>query len=133
MFPQLRQLASVLAAQTPTEPMGCARGDFLLPIIMLAILYIVWMRPAGKERKAHQQMLDSLKRGDEVVTNSGIIGTVADIADRIVTVEVARNVKVRILKSAVAKRTADIPKPEEKDVKGQSPEPPPSKASKTKE
>lgn len=110
MFAQLQQVASLLAAQTDAPgPAGCSRVDLFLPIAMMAILYFIWIRPASKERKQHQQMLENLKRGDEVLTQSGIIGTVADISDAVVTLEVARNVKIRVLKSTVSKRMKDIP------------------------
>ena len=71
---------------------------------MMLILYFIWIRPATKERKTQQQMLESLKRGDEVVTNSGILGSIADISDAILTIQVDKNVKIRVLKSAIAKR-----------------------------
>lgn len=71
---------------------------------MFAILYFVWLRPASKERKSHAEMLKNLKRGDRVITTSGIIGTIADKSDETLTLEVAKNVKVEMLKSSVAKR-----------------------------
>ena len=55
-------------------------------------------------------MLDALKRGDEIVTSSGILGTVSDIQEKVMTIEVAKNVKIRVLKSAVSKRVGDIEK-----------------------
>ena len=83
-------------------------GELALPIVMMLILYFVWIRPAGKERRQHQSMLDALKRGDEIVTSSGILGTISDISDKVMTIEVAKNVKIRVLKSAVSKRVADL-------------------------
>jgi preprotein translocase subunit YajC len=106
MLPQLQQVASLLAAQT-AEQAGDASGprlDLLLPLIMMAVLYFVWIRPASKERKQHQTMLEALKRGDEVVTTSGLLGQVADISERVITLEVAKNVKVRLLRSAIARK-----------------------------
>lgn len=111
MSSHLQQVALLLAAQNGPEggPGGCAgRPDMLLPIILIAILYFVWIRPASRERKQHQEMLDQLKRGDEVITNSGIIGTITDMSERIITLEVARNVKIKVIRSAVAKTTADL-------------------------
>lgn len=91
------------------------RPDAFLPLVMIAILYVIWIRPATKERKSQQAMLEALKRGDEIVTTSGILGTIADISEGFLTIEVAKNVKIRVLKSAVAKRLEEPkPKTEEK-------------------
>ena len=73
-------------------------------LIVVGVMYFMVIRPASKERKEHEAMLEALKRGDEVVTQSGILGKVTDIADTFVTVEVARNVKIRVLRSAIAKK-----------------------------
>jgi preprotein translocase subunit YajC len=51
--------------------------------------------------KEHQTLMSGLKRGDEVVTSAGIFGTVADINEKVVTLEVAKNVSLRVLKSQV--------------------------------
>lgn len=107
MFPNLQQFASVIAAQAAPAPSagGCLENNFLLmPVIMMAILYVVWILPARKERKTHATMLDALKRGDDIVTTSGILGTVADMTDKVITIEIAKNVKMRVLKTSIAKK-----------------------------
>ncbi|MBK6689293.1 MAG: preprotein translocase subunit YajC [Deltaproteobacteria bacterium] len=116
MFPQLKAVATLLVAQAEPEASGAwPRADLFLPVVMMLILYFIWIRPATKERKTQQQMLESLKRGDEVVTNSGILGSIADISDAILTLQVDKNVKIRVLKSAIAKRIEEPKaKPEEK-------------------
>lgn len=119
MFPNVQQLAAVLLSQdAPARAGGCAESPILLPVIMIAILYVVWILPSQKERKKHGEMLEALKRGDEVVTTSGILGTITDITDKIFTIEIAKNVKIRVLKTSVAKRTdpaADaVAKPDDK-------------------
>lgn len=110
MYAQLHQVATLLAAQAPSgDPQGGGGPSELLMIpLLLAIVYFVLIRPGNKDRKQHQQMMDALKRGDEVVTTSGILGTVADISEGVVTLEVARNVKIRVLKSTIHKRTKDL-------------------------
>jgi preprotein translocase subunit YajC len=104
MSPQVAQILAALASQAP-EGGGCggAESQFLMPVVMVAILYFVWLRPANRERKQHQDMLGQLKRGDEIVTSSGILGTVADITEKIITLEVSKNVKIRVLRSTVAR------------------------------
>src|SRR5262245_43445030 len=110
MFVHLQHLALALIAQTAEQPAarGCTDNNALfMPIVMMAILYFVWILPARKERKSHQAMLENLKRGDEVITNSGLFGTIADITDKTYTLEIAKNVKIKILKSAVSRRAED--------------------------
>jgi preprotein translocase subunit YajC len=113
MFLHLQQLASVLIAQAPAggaQPgaSGCQDNMFLMPVIMMAILYFVWILPARKEKKQHETMLEALKRGDEIITTSGILGTVTDIVDKVITVEISKNVKIRVLRTAIAKRVDDL-------------------------
>ena len=59
------------------------------------------IRPQMKRAKEHKGMLDKLAKGDEVITSGGIAGTVTDIGDNFVTVEVADNVRLRVQKGAV--------------------------------
>ena len=115
-FETVKQLAAILVAQAGDAPAGGAEDPFggVLPMlfIMLAVMYVMVIRPAQKEKKQHQGMLDSLMRGDEVLTSSGIVGKVADISDAVITLEVARNVKIRVVRSAVAKKYAEAKKAE---------------------
>lgn len=121
MPPIYDQLALLWAAQTgaPAGPMGgCAGGDSLAsmgPIfLMMGIFYFVVIGPARKERKLHQAMLDALKRGDEVITNGGIIGTVVDMDAKILTLEVSRGVRIKVLRSAISKKNVETQKTEAK-------------------
>lgn len=87
------------AAAAPTGPGGLAT---LVPFgAMFLIMYFLMIRPQQKRVKEQQNMLSQLKAGDEVLTASGILGTVKDITDRMVTLEVDRNVNLRLLKTQV--------------------------------
>ena len=103
MFSEATRLLQLVAAQAE-GPAGCPKDQLLLPLVMMAILYFVWLRPATKQQKEHKSMLEQLKRGDDGITQSGMLGKVADIEESIVSLEVARNVKIRVLKSTVSKR-----------------------------
>jgi len=75
----------------------------LLPIaVIVAIFYFLVIAPANKQRKKTQEMLDALKKGDKVVTTGGIHGVVQGIENEIVYLKIADNVKIRILRSAIA-------------------------------
>ena len=88
---------TAVAPQTAPSLMGMA-----LPfIVMLGIMYFLMIRPQQKKLKEHQTLVSSLKTGDEVVTTSGIIGTIAGINEKVVTLEVSKNVQFKILRSQV--------------------------------
>lgn len=75
----------------------------LFPFILIGVIFwLLLIRPARQRQKAHQKMLDELKRGDRVVTNGGLHGEVAGIEGAVVFLKIADNVKVRASKSAVA-------------------------------
>lgn len=65
-------------------------------IVILVIMYFMVFRPQQKKLKAHQEMLNKLKRNDEVMTSGGIYGKVTEIKDQVVTLEVAPNVRIRV-------------------------------------
>lgn len=103
---------SVALADNPVVPAGTAAagqpqapgmGAMLVPFIaMFAVMYFLMIRPQQKRMKEQQNMLTALKDGDEVLTASGMLGTVKGITDRVVTLEIDRNVQVKMLKTQVA-------------------------------
>jgi preprotein translocase subunit YajC len=75
----------------------------LLPIaLMFVILYFLMIRPQQKRAREHETLVQNLKRGDDIVTSGGIHGKIQAIADKIVTVEVAPNVRIRLERDQVA-------------------------------
>ena len=75
----------------------------LLPIVAIGLVfYFIVIAPANKQRRKTQEMLNSLKKGDRVMTSSGIYGTVQGVEERVVYLKVAENVKLKIARSAVA-------------------------------
>lgn len=99
---------SLLATLSPTvfvaaapAPQGGGFGMLLFPVILIAIMYFLMIRPQMKRQKEHQAMLGKLSRGDEVLTSGGIAGVVTEIGDAFVTIEVADNVRIRVQKSAI--------------------------------
>jgi len=74
-----------------------------LPFILIALVfYFVFFRPQQKQAKQHQSFVTALKKGDEVVTQSGIVGTVHAVEDRTITLDVGGGTKLRIVKNQVA-------------------------------
>jgi preprotein translocase subunit YajC len=90
-------------AQTAPEGQSSNPIGAFLPFILIALVfYFVFFRPQQKQAKQHQSFIGALKKGDEVVTQGGIIGTVLVVEDRTVTVDVGGGTKLRVLKNQVA-------------------------------
>ena len=80
-----------------------AFAQFIPLILIFAIMYLLLIRPQQKKLKEHQAMVAALRRGDQIITQGGIIGKVSKVkADNEIEVELAENVKVRVVKSTVA-------------------------------
>lgn len=74
----------------------------LIPLVLIGfIFYFLMIRPQKKRFQKEQDYLNSLQKGDEVYTKSGVIGTIVGMNDKLVTLEIADNVKIKILKSQV--------------------------------
>ncbi|HYZ43146.1 MAG TPA: preprotein translocase subunit YajC [Stellaceae bacterium] len=84
--------------------------QFLPLILIFVVFYFLLIRPQQKKAKDHKSMLDTLRRGDRVVTGGGIIGTVARVENpEEVTVDIAEGVRVRVLRSTI---TSILAKPD---------------------
>ena len=88
------------AGAAPAAP--SMMSTLLFPIILIAIMYFLMIRPQMKRQKEHRAMLEKLAKGDEVITNGGIAGTVSNIGESFITVEVADGVQLRVQKGAIA-------------------------------
>jgi preprotein translocase subunit YajC len=96
-------LSVLLAQAADGAPQGGgAYSMFILVLAFFAIFYFLIMRPQAKQQKTHQAFLDKLGKGDEVVTTGGLIGRVQSVIGDVVQVEIANNVKVRVLKSQIS-------------------------------
>ena len=89
-------------AQAAAQPGAFSGMSLLFPILLIGVMYFLMIRPQMKRAKEHKAMLEKLARGDEVITNGGIAGTVTDIGDNFVSVEIADNVRIRVQKGAIA-------------------------------
>ena len=70
--------------------------SFLPLVLVFVIFYFLLIRPQQKKAKDHQEMVKKLKKNDEVMTSGGIYGKVVALADTVVTLEVAPNVRIRV-------------------------------------
>ena len=74
----------------------------LMMAVFFAIMYFMIIRPQQKRAKEHKAMLEALNKGDEVVTNGGILGKVASMTENFVELSVADTVTVKVQKQAIA-------------------------------
>lgn len=103
-------IPSAMAAQAGSPPgAGQDAGIFNILIIVAfaAVFYFIVWRPQSKRQKEHRDLVSGLSKGDEVVTNGGLIGKVTKVEDQYLLLEVADNVEIRLQKAAVA---AALPK-----------------------
>lgn len=101
------RLGAFVLAQCDQQTQGQQGGGGALiglwPIILIfVIFYFLLIRPQQKRQKEHQRMVESLKKGDRVLTSGGIYGTVVGVKENIVVLKIAENVKVEFAKSAVS-------------------------------
>ncbi len=95
-------LISPAFAQATGAPAMGGLESFLPLILIFVVFYFLLIRPQQKKAKQHRELVQQLKRGDRVLTGGGIIGQVSKLVDdNEIEVEVAPNVKVRLVRSAV--------------------------------
>ncbi len=94
-------------AQTPQggTPGQQSQGNFLMTfaplIIIFVIFYFLLIRPQKKQQKKVQEMLNAIRKGDNVITRGGLHGKITAIADNVLTLEIANNVNVKINRDAI--------------------------------
>lgn len=78
--------------------------SFLPLIIIFAIFYFILIRPQQQKQKKHQEMLNSLKVGDKVITIGGIFGIIREINGDVLTLEISKDVKINTTKNAIGSK-----------------------------
>ena len=90
------------AQATGSGGFGSTFGSLVPLLLIFLIMYFIIIRPQQKKAKEHKLMVEALKRGDQVLTQGGIIGKVSKIKDdNEIEVEISSNTKVRIVRSTV--------------------------------
>jgi len=84
------------------KPGGGDIVSMLLPFALIfVVFYFIMWRPQSKQREAQQKLLAALTVGDEIVTAGGIIGTIKSIDDPIVTIEISKGTKMKVLRNRI--------------------------------
>ena len=98
---------------------GAGQADGTSTIIMMVlfavVFYFLLIRPQSKRAKEHKTMIEAIQKGDEVVTNGGIIGKVSKMTEGFIILNVAQGVEIKFQKHAV---TASLPKGTIKEING---------------
>lgn len=107
-------------APATTETSGIFGGGTTTMIIYIAafvgIFYFLLIRPGQKQKKAHQELVESLKKGDEVMTSGGIFGVITQVKEDYVMVEIAKKTEVKLSRNSIARTTsAEEPVEEEEE------------------
>ena len=96
-------LISEAYAQAAAPAAGASGGQMsMLPLVlMFVVLYFVMIRPQMKRQKETKSMLEALSKGDEVVTQGGVIGKISKLGETFVSVEVASGVELQVQRAAI--------------------------------
>ena len=76
-------------------------ASLILPIGLVVLFYFFLIRPQSKRQKEHKKLISDLQKGEEILTSGGILGKVTNIKDDFITLEIAKDVSLKIQKSAV--------------------------------
>ena len=99
-------IMEAMAAEAPAGGPGPGLDIFIIVIFALVFYFIIW-RPQSKRTKEHRALVTSLGKGDEVVTNGGLIGKIVKVEEDYLVLEVADKVHLKLQRGAVA---AALPK-----------------------
>lgn len=89
--------------------------SFLPLILIFVVFYFLLIRPQQKKAKEHQEFITNLKKGDEVLTSGGLQGKITGLTDRVATLEIAENVRVKIARSYILGSVAGMEGGEKKE------------------
>ena len=105
--------AADAAAQGAGGPGGLM--SFLPLILIFVVFYFLLIRPQQKKAKEHQSFIANLKKGDEVLTSGGLQGKITGLTERVATLEIAENVRVKIARSYILGSVAGLEGGDKKD------------------
>ncbi len=89
-------------AEAAPAPAGGGMEMLIMIGIFFAIMYFMIIRPQQKRQKEHKALMDSLSKGDEVVTNGGMMGKIKAVNDDVIRIELTEGVVIKVQKQAVA-------------------------------
>lgn len=117
-------IARIILMMQPSGQGGDAGQSLISTMLMFALIigifYFMILRPQQKRAKERQKLLEALKKGDKVITSSGMFGTIAGLDEKTALVQVADNIKIKFERTAIASVLSDGG-PDAKDSKESKP------------
>ena len=95
-------ISEAYAQGAPAGPAGPPYADILFIVVIFVVFYFLLIRPQQKRTKEHKKLVEALSKGDEVVTNGGLLGKITKAGDSFVTVEISQGTEVRVQRGSVA-------------------------------
>tara|TARA_B100000676_G_scaffold309239_1_gene372235 strand:- start:528 stop:887 length:360 start_codon:yes stop_codon:yes gene_type:complete len=106
-FLALLATAMLSPAYAQAAPAGPGGVELIMLVVMMVVFYFFLIRPQQKRAKEHKNLVESLSKGDEVVTSGGILGKITKVTDDFVVVEISNNLEIKLQKGSVQ---ATLPK-----------------------
>ena len=97
-------IAAAMAQEGAAARPGGGMIDILFIVLIFVVFYFLLIRPQQKRAKEHRKMVADLSKGDEVVTNGGLLGKITKLGDSFVTLEIADGLEVRVQRVSVAQQ-----------------------------
>jgi preprotein translocase subunit YajC len=95
-------ISNAYAAGAPAAPGGDPMTGMLFFVGMIVIFYFLLIRPQQKRAKEHRKMVEAIGKGDEIVTNGGVLGKIIEVGEQYLTIEIADGVNIKLQRGAVA-------------------------------
>ncbi len=89
-------------AQAGGQQDGPVYANLIFIVILFVVFYFLLIRPQQKRAKEHKSMVDNLAKGDEIVTNGGLLGKITKVGENFMTVEIAEGTVIRVQRNAVS-------------------------------
>lgn len=92
---------AVAATSSSAAQQQSGLSMLIMPLAFLLIFYFMLWRPQSKRAKEQREMLDSLRKGDEIITSGGVLGKVSEVGEKFLTISIAENVEIKLQRSAI--------------------------------
>ncbi|ADE15446.1 preprotein translocase, YajC subunit [Nitrosococcus halophilus Nc 4] len=95
-------ISSAWAQEPAAAPPQAGLFNIIFLLVLLVLFYFLLIRPQQKRAKEHNKLVEGLQKGDEVMTEGGIMGRITELAESVVALEVSENVEIKIRRQSVA-------------------------------
>lgn len=116
-LPVLSSLIVAIAdnSSKPSFVQSLLGGPFMMVVVIMAMMYMLWIRPEQKRAKEHRETVQRAKSGDRIVTTAGIHGVIRGVSEKTLTVEIAKGVNIELDRGAIARMAVDSAEKKDKE------------------